>query len=102
MSQSGYSRIEQDEVEVSHQRLEQIAKALDLTVQDILNFDEKQIFNVMHNQTGSGISNNYYQFTEDMKKLYEEQIKVHKEQNQLLTDLVALLKEEIERLKKGK
>lgn len=86
ISQSSYSKIEKDETEVGHERLEQIAKALDLSVQDILAFDEKMIFNIMHNTTG--IYNNggthYHQFTDELKKLYEDKIKLLEEMNEML------------------
>lgn len=101
MSQSGYSRIEMDEVEVSHQRLEQIAKALDVSVQDILNFDEKQIINIFSNQFPNGNAGNFdhpiynYYMSEQERKLYDDKVR-------LLEEMVTMLKEEVERLKKGK
>jgi transcriptional regulator with XRE-family HTH domain len=53
ISQSAYSKIEKDETDVSYDRLQQIAKALDISVQDMLAFDEKMFFSVMHNQNSS-------------------------------------------------
>jgi len=97
ISTNAYGKIERDETDVSHDRLEQIAKALDLTVTDILNFDEKMIFNMMHNK--DGIYNNggpfYNQFPEDLKKLYEDKVR-------LLEDKIEYLQKEIEKLKEGR
>ena len=89
-----YGKIERDEADVSHERLEQIAKVFDLSIQDILGFDEKQIFNFMNNtHSNQNIGPNHFHFPEDMKKLYEDKIK-------LLEDKIEYLSKEIERLKK--
>lgn len=97
MSQSSYARIEKDEGDVSRERLEQISKALDLTVQDILAFDEKQVFNFNNSQGGQGVLNNpvFTMVADNERKLYEDKIR-------LLEDMVEMQKQEIERLKKGK
>jgi len=104
ISQPSYSKIETDEVSVSPERLEQIAKVLQVSVQDILAFDEKTIFNLINsmnnsmNPAGVNTNNNpVYNFSmpEQMQKLYEDKIK-------LLEDLVEMQKNEIERLKGGK
>lgn len=96
VSQPAYSKMETDETEINDVRLTQIAKALNISVQDILAFDEKTIFNIMHNQTG--IYNNggtHYHFPEDLKKLYED--KIH-----LMQEMIDMLKKENEQLKAGK
>ncbi|MCR6643037.1 MAG: helix-turn-helix domain-containing protein [Sporocytophaga sp.] len=100
ISTNAYGKIERDETDVSHDRLEQIAKALDLTVTDILNFDEKMIFNIMNNKDGVfGMYNTgspfYTQFPEEMKKHYEDKIK-------LLEDKIEYLQRENERLREEK
>src|SRR5437868_2402637 len=76
ISQSSYSKMEKDEVEISHERLEQIAKAFDLPLIDILSFDldrlnstsEKKVFNVMYNQNGTGEIHiqHYHEFSEQV------------------------------------
>jgi transcriptional regulator with XRE-family HTH domain len=98
ISTNAYGKIERDETDVSHDRLEQIAKALDLTVTDILNFDEKKIFNIMNNRdvyNGPNHGPFHNSFPEEMKKLYEDKIK-------LLEDKIEYLQRENERLKEGK
>ncbi|MFC6194347.1 helix-turn-helix domain-containing protein [Dyadobacter subterraneus] len=52
MTQAGYGKIERDESEVSYPRLVRIAEILKVKVEDIMNFNEKMIFNVTHNQVG--------------------------------------------------
>lgn len=95
ISQPSYSKIETDEVSVSPERLEQIAKVLQVTVQDILAFDERIFFNITNRDQsyGSGyfVQNNSG-ISENEKKLYEDKIK-------LLEELVEMQKREIERLK---
>ncbi|MCR6639849.1 MAG: helix-turn-helix transcriptional regulator [Sporocytophaga sp.] len=95
ISQPSYSKIETDEVSVSPERLEQIAKVLQVSVQDILAFDERVFFNITNRDQsyGSGyfVQNNSA-ISENEKKLYEDKIK-------LLEELVEMQKKEIERLK---
>jgi transcriptional regulator with XRE-family HTH domain len=96
ISVAAYSKLEREETSLSDERLEQISKIFDLPVEDILAFDEKQVFNIMHNQTGihnNNVGTHIYQFPEDMKKLYEDKIK-------LLEDKIEYLTKETERLKK--
>jgi transcriptional regulator with XRE-family HTH domain len=78
LSQSGYSKIENGEVDIPLERLEQISKILNLRSEDILSFDENMVFNVMYNKTGNGFVLN--QISENEKKQYEEQIKSLKEE----------------------
>lgn len=96
ISQTAYSKIERDEIEVSQERLEQIAKALDVSVQDILSFDEKIFFNLIHNQDNASfgyiIHNNNVELSENERKLYED--KIH-----LMEEIIDNLKKEVERLK---
>ncbi len=92
ISPSAYGKLERDETSITHERLEQIAKVLELSVQDILGFDEKQVFNFI-NSHNSGNYNTYNQLPEDLKKLYEDKIK-------LLEDKIEYQAKEIERLKK--
>ncbi|MFM7194875.1 MAG: helix-turn-helix domain-containing protein [Bacteroidota bacterium] len=44
MSQNNYSRIELDQINLTLKTLEDIASVLDISTQDILNFQETQIF----------------------------------------------------------
>jgi transcriptional regulator with XRE-family HTH domain len=89
-----YGKIERDEADVSHERLEQIAKVFDISVQDILGFDEKQVLNfISNNHSAVGPNSIYNNFPEEMKKLYEDKIK-------LLEDKVEYLSREVERLNK--
>lgn len=92
ISVTAYGKIERDETDVSYERLEQIAKAFDLTVQHILSFDEKNFFNLMNNQNAAGYTINQYGLADNEKKLYEDKIR-------LLEEMNGYLKQEIEKLK---
>ena len=85
ITQSAYSKMEQGETEVSYSKLSKIAEVLGMAPEEIMTFNEQMIFNVMHNQTGNGFVVNKG-FTENERKLYEDQI--------------AQLKEEVSYLKK--
>jgi transcriptional regulator with XRE-family HTH domain len=58
MTQAGYSKIEQGVVDVPYSRLEQIAKVLNVKVEDLVSFDEKaMITNQLNNH--ATITNGY-------------------------------------------
>jgi transcriptional regulator with XRE-family HTH domain len=84
MSLSGYSKLERGEVELTVNKLFQIAEVLEVDVSQILNFDASQIFNVSNNQVVNGVEikeqHNHYQ--DDYKDKY-----------------IKKLEEELERLK---
>lgn len=93
MTPSGYGKIERNETEVSYQKLERIADILGIKVEDIINFNESFIFNVMHNQTGNGYVVNNISTSDNEKKLYEQIIAQQK-------DEVSYLRKVIEKLQK--
>lgn len=93
ISVAAYSKLERDETNLSDERLEHIAKVFDMSVEDILAFDEKQVFNFINNHDNNNVGPYYNNLPEDMKKLYEDKIK-------LLEDKIDYLTTEIERLKK--
>lgn len=98
ISLTAYGKIERDETDISMERLEQIAKALDLTVQDVLSFDEKVLFNFISSASACGYINSHvtnYGFSDNERKLYEDKVK-------LLEEKCELLQKEIERLKSAK
>ncbi len=53
MSQANYSKLENSDNDIPSERLEEIAKALEVDVDDIMNFDKRIFFN----QTNSPFSN---------------------------------------------
>lgn len=90
MSAAGYGKIERNESEVSYQKLKKIAEILEITAEDISNFNEKLVFNIMHNQTGNGyVVNNGVSELE--KKLYEQIINQQQEEIKTLKSIIEKL-----------
>jgi transcriptional regulator with XRE-family HTH domain len=93
ITQSAYSKMELGETEVSYSKLTKIAEVLGMAPEEIMTFNEQMIFNVMHNQTGNGFVVNKG-FSENERKLYEDQINQLKEE-------VSYLKKVLDKLLKN-
>ncbi len=93
MTVSGFGKIERNESEVSYQKLEKIATILGLQVEDLVSFNEKLVFNIMHNQTG--ITNGYVVNNGmiEKEKLYEQIISNQKEEIATLRTIIEKLQE---------
>lgn len=101
---SGYQKIERDEVSINMERLEEISSIFEMRPEDVLTFDEKAVFNNYngtnyHNNFGT---NNFNYMSDEVKKLYEENMKLQSEKNKLLQDMVELQKSLIAKLEKEK
>lgn len=92
MTPSGYGKIERNESEVTYQKLEKIAEVLGIKIEDIVNFNEKMVFNVMHNQTGNGYVVNHNTFDNE-RKLYDQIIAQQKEEIESLRRIIEKLQE---------
>ncbi|NBP74515.1 MAG: XRE family transcriptional regulator, partial [Crocinitomicaceae bacterium] len=55
ISQGAYSRMELGETEITYSKLEKISEELGLKPEEIIAFNESVVFNVMNNQTGTGL-----------------------------------------------
>ncbi len=94
MTPSGYGKIERNESEVSFQKLEKIAEVLGIKVEDIVNFNEKMVFNIMNNNnSNNGYVVNNNTMSDNEKKLYEELITQLKEENATLKKYIDKLQE---------
>ena len=89
VSQSAYSKLEIGETEITYKRLAQIAEILQLKPEEIANFSESMVFNVMHNQNGNGLVINQTTLTTSEKELYERQIALLQEELAYLKELLA-------------
>jgi transcriptional regulator with XRE-family HTH domain len=90
MSLGGYGKIERGESSISVDRLQQIAKVLDLADgMDIMKFDEQVVFNIQHNQSPSinGVVNNY-SVSDTERASYEMRIQELKQVNQQLEKVI--------------
>ncbi len=92
MTQAGYSKIEQGVVDVPYSRLEQIAKALNVKVEDLVSFDEKAMITNQLNNHAETITNGYVfsdkEVLEKLEKLYESRINDLKQEVTSLRDLL--------------
>jgi transcriptional regulator with XRE-family HTH domain len=86
ISLNGYGRLERDEVEITVNRLEDIAKILEMDLLQVLGFDEKQIFNISynHNNHAVGIIQNDEGFKMLITHLQEENKDLRSQINRLL------------------
>jgi transcriptional regulator with XRE-family HTH domain len=95
LTQAGYSKIEKGNTSLSYEKLVEIGKILDVTVEDIISFDYDKYFNnfnrVKGNNNGSILINS--DNSEALKKLYEDKIL-------LLEKLLYQTEQELERYKK--
>lgn len=75
MTQAGYSKIERDETDVPYSKLEEIARVLEVGVEDLVAFDKQRFFNSFHDVKGGNNGYvNVYEMSKDMKKLYDDKI----------------------------
>jgi transcriptional regulator with XRE-family HTH domain len=88
ISQGAYSRMELGETEITYSKLEKISEELGLKPEEIIAFNESVVFNVMNNQTGTGLVINNGQLSDGEKNLYEQQILLLKEENTHLKKVI--------------
>lgn len=88
MTQAGYSRIERDEVELSLSRLEQVAKILNVTMEEVLGFDANKLsFNTNANDH-CVVYQNQNGLAENERKLYESRIEAQQKEIDRLHELL--------------
>jgi transcriptional regulator with XRE-family HTH domain len=97
MSLQGYGRVERDEVSINMERLLEISGIFDMKPEEVMSFDEKNVFNNHGDIKGIGqnVIGSFYNFPEDLKRLYEENARLQEEKNKLQADMIALLQEKI-------
>jgi len=89
MTPSGYGKIERNESEVTYQKLEKIAEVLGIKIEDIVNFNEKMVFNIMNNNNSNdGYVVNNNSISDNEKRLYEQLIEQLQEENKLLKSML--------------
>ncbi len=87
MSQSSYSRIEKDDNELNFKRLTEISKIFDIKPLDIINFDDKNVFNNTNNEVVIN-TGDYYAYSKKEKELYETRITHLEKEVEFLRGLV--------------
>ncbi len=88
LSITAYGKIERDETEMTLTRLSQISKILTIDYRQILDFDEKNIFNVENGQNAA-IGNNHTVYHNDrMIEHLQTEILYLRENNTQLLDII--------------
>lgn len=82
LSIRAYSKIESGETQLTINRLNQISEVLEVSPQDILGFDEKQVFS--HCKQDGYIGINHINLPEKLIQQYENQIQHLKEEVEFL------------------
>jgi len=86
MSITGYGKIERNEVSVNIDKLSKIGKVLELSIEDIIGFDENVAFNNFNSTIDKQIGR--YLMPGEMKDLYEENIRLLKEKISYLEEKI--------------
>lgn len=92
MTQAGYSRIESGKTDVSLSQLNKIAEVLEVSLEDLLTFDNQKFFNSFNNVKDSINGFSIKIDSAEIKKLYEDKIC-------LLEKLLKTNEEQLERYK---
>jgi transcriptional regulator with XRE-family HTH domain len=95
VTQAGYSKIEKGKTILSYVKLVEIARILEVSVEDIISFDSERYFSSFNNKVIGNNNGSILINTEDtntLKALYEDKI-------MLLEKLLAKTEEELERYK---
>lgn len=91
LSMNGYGKIEREETELTLNRLNEIAKILEVKVFDLLGFDESKIFfnqSSHDSSTGASIVLQQQEITNNERKLYESRIESQQKEIEKLHDLL--------------
>ena len=74
MTQAGYSKLERGETDIAYSKIEEVAKALGVTTEELVAFDQQRFFNSQTNIKGNNNGIIITDMAKDIKKLYEDKI----------------------------
>lgn len=75
ITQAGYSKMESGTSQINYQKLVEIAKILDISLEDMLGFDSQKYFNSFNNVKGNNNGSVTINVADvDIKQLYEDKI----------------------------
>ena len=93
MSTTGYAKIESGQTKLQSPRLEKIAEALEMELQDLLSFNVENIFRDWSFQNAQNIYiNSAIELTQELEKMRIE-LAAKKKENELLNEQILQLKE---------
>ncbi len=91
INQSGYSRIENDTSDITLSQIDKLSEIFNMKVEDLINFDEKFVFN---NSSFNTFFGNYYNnMNEKEKELYQKELELHLKTIKLLEDKISFLEQ---------
>ena len=79
ISQAQYSRIEKNESELTLPKAQKIAESLDISLSDLIDFNSKNVYNDCKVDVVNNYANINYTISPEIKKLYEDTIKLLEE-----------------------
>ena len=74
MTQAGYSKLERGETDIAYSKIEEVAKVLGVTTEDLISFDQQKFFNHQSNVKGDNNGIIINDMSKEVKKLYEDKI----------------------------
>jgi transcriptional regulator with XRE-family HTH domain len=94
ISPAAYSKLERDETEMTLSRLDEIAKIFKVDTQTILNFDEKQIFNITNShQNAIGNREAHVYHNDKLVEHLEKEVVHLRNENTRLIEMISHKKE---------
>ena len=102
ITQPVYNRYENNVNEPSSEKLDFFAEKLKVKKEDLLELDEKYIFENCVNSGlfGENSNNTFNHFPQEMRELFEANTKLHEENKKLYEDKIQMLNEKIMSLEK--
>ena len=86
MSVAGFGKLERDEADIPFSRLEQIASVYNMKTEDLVCFDERNVFNNYGTAHDKSFSVNYQTISDKERELYEKSIKLLEDKILYLTE----------------
>ena len=90
ISQSAYAKIEKEDSDITISRLQKLAEIFEIKLDDLLNFNEKYVFNNFGSAHDKSFSVN--QISDNERELYNKNIKLLEEKIQYQQEIIASLR----------
>jgi transcriptional regulator with XRE-family HTH domain len=71
---AGYNKIERGQTDITYSKIEEIAKILGVTTEELLVFDQQRVFNGYNTVKGDNSNNVIVNDIKEIKRLYEDKI----------------------------
>jgi len=101
VSRSFYIKVENNETQIKFEQLQALSKVMDVSLNDIIDFNDKQIFNTTHhNHNVKNVGNviNDYKH-EEMKTMYEKLLAEKDARLQEKDEIIKMMKSLIDKFK---